>query len=129
MNSKEAEVFAPLADLFRGLYSKDEALMRSVLIPEGSATIYRDGQFLKMSLAQLVDRLMTVVQGPSRFEEVMDAPVIHIDDNVAVIWGAYTVSKDGVPQTCGSNVISVIHENGRWQIASVTDTKRPVSLS
>ena len=129
MTPEEAAVFAPVADLFRGLATKDAALMRAAIIPEGSATNYRNGKFLKASLPGLIDRLMAHISQPGRFEEVMEAPVIHIDHNIAVVWGAFTTFKDGVPQTCGTNLISLIHEDGRWRVASITDTSRPYSPS
>jgi len=124
MTPEEAAVFAPVATLFRALATADAALMRDILGGAGSAAICRDGRFLKMSLADLAERLIQVTGGPDRFEERMDDPLIRIDDNIAVVWGAYTAFKNGLPHHRGSNLISLIKEDGRWRIASVTDTSR-----
>ena len=124
MTPEEEDVFAPVAALFRALANKDAALIREVLGVEGSAALYRDGRFLKMSLATLAERLVTVTAGPGRFEERMEEPLIRIDENIAVVWGAYIASQDGIPHHRGSNLISLIKEDGRWRITGVTDTSR-----
>ncbi|HEY1928279.1 MAG TPA: nuclear transport factor 2 family protein [Caulobacteraceae bacterium] len=124
MTPTEAEAFAPVATLLEGLASKDAAKIREVFVPEGAATIFRGGQFLKMSNASLAERLVQIVRSPDRLEEKMDEPLVLIDGNIAVVWGSYTAYRNGVPDHCGSNIISLIHEDGRWLIASVTDTSR-----
>jgi hypothetical protein len=124
LTPEQAEAFAPVATLFRGLSTKDASLIREVLIPEGSATIYRDGKFLRMSLADLADRLVQITAAPGHFEEKMDSSLVRVDHNIAVVWGSYTAFKDGVPHHCGSNLLSLVNENGQWRIASVTDTSR-----
>jgi hypothetical protein len=129
LTPEQAEAFAPVATLFRGLSTKDASLIREVLIPEGSATIYRDGEFLRMSLADLADRLVQITAAPNHFEEKKDHPLVRVDHNIAVVWGAYTASIDGVPHHCGSNLLSLVNEKGQWRIASVTDTSRACAPS
>ncbi|HEY2048141.1 MAG TPA: hypothetical protein VGH03_02285 [Caulobacteraceae bacterium] len=54
----------------------------------------------------------------------MSEPLVRIDGNIAVVWGSYTAYRNGVPDHTGSNLFSLIHEDGRWRIASITDTSR-----
>ena len=124
MTPTERAVFAPVAILFEGIAAKDAALIREPLIPEGSATLFREGRFIRMTLAELGDRLISITSSEDRFEERMHDPLIRIDNNIAVVWGFYTAYKNGKPDHCGSNLISLINEDGRWRIASITDTSR-----
>jgi hypothetical protein len=59
----------------------------------------------------------------------MDQPLVRVDHNIAMVWGSYTALIDGVPHHCGSNLLSLVNENGQWRIASVTDTSRACAPS
>jgi hypothetical protein len=71
-----------------------------------------------------VDRLVQIVGSRDQLEEKMSEPLVRIDGNIAVVWGSYTAYRNGVPDHTGSNLFSLIHEDGRWRIASITDTSR-----
>jgi hypothetical protein len=124
LTPEEAAAFAPVAALFEGIATKNEALIRQSMIVDGSATIFREGQFHTMTLAKLADRLVGIVRGTDAIEEVMTQPLVRVDHNVAVVWGAYTAFRNGKADHCGSNIVSLIQQNGRWIISGITDTSR-----
>jgi hypothetical protein len=122
---EEQAVLEPIQRLFDGLAKPDEGAIRAQLIPEGSATLYRNGQFLQMSLSALADRLGKIINsGPDRFEERIHDPLIRIDDNIAVVWAPYEALKNGKLDHCGTNLFNLVHRDGRWLIASFTDNSR-----
>lgn len=124
LTPEERAVLQPIQNLFEGLAKPDPELIRGQLVPEGSATLYRNGQFLQMSLSGLADRLAKVISDPDKFEERIHDPLIRIDDNIAVVWAPYEALKNGKLDHCGTNLFSLIYRDGRWLIASVTDNSR-----
>ena len=120
----EQAVLQPIQNLFEGLAKKDADEIRAQLVPEGSATLYRNGEFLQMSLSGLADRLAKVISSPDEFEERIHDPLIRIDDNIAVVWAPYEALRNGTLDHCGTNLFSLIRRDRHWLIASVTDNSR-----
>jgi Putative lumazine-binding len=98
--------------------------MRAQILPDGCATLYRNGQFVQMSMSALVDTLGKITNSPDRFEERIRHPLIRIDDNIAVVWTPYEGLKNGTVDHCGTDLFSLVRRDGRWLIASVTDNFR-----
>jgi putative lumazine-binding protein len=122
--SETQAVLEPVQRLFDGIAKPDVGIIRAQLIPEGSATLYRNGEFLQMSLKELADRLEKIIGGPDRFEEHIHDPLVRIDDNIAVVWAAYDATKNGKIDHCGTDLLSLVRRDGHWIIASVTDNSR-----
>ena len=102
----------------------DKALIAAQMMPEGTATLYRNGQFIQMSLSALVNRLGNIIDGPDKFEERIHDPIVRFDDNVAEAWTPYEALKNGQVDHCGTNVFILVRRDGRWLIASVADIFR-----
>jgi hypothetical protein len=122
MTPEEAEVFAPVQTLFDGIAQHDTGLMRSVMLPGGHATIIRGGKILQLTFEQLLERMP---HGAATLEETMDDPLIRIDQDIAMVWGAYDFLKDGELDHHGTNLVHLIRVDGRWLIANVADNSRP----
>jgi Putative lumazine-binding len=122
--AEKQAVLEPINRLFKGMSSGDQGLMMEQMLPDGSATLYRNGQFLQMSLQALADRIGKIVDGPDHFEERIYDPLIRIDDNIAVVWASYNVYKNGKVDYCGTDLLSMVRRDGHWLIASVTDNSR-----
>jgi ketosteroid isomerase-like protein len=119
------QVLAVVQQLLDTISAKDSAGFRALLRPEGVATLYRNGQFLTLSLGGLADRIENLTSGPDRLEESMPDPLVRVDQNIAMVWGAYIVTRNGQPDHCGTNIFTLVKEDGRWRIASITDNSRP----
>jgi hypothetical protein len=55
--SDKQPVLAPIQALFDGIAQRDKSAMLKVLLPDGGATIIRNGQILQFNLRALVERL------------------------------------------------------------------------
>jgi hypothetical protein len=121
---EERAMLKPIHGLFDGMAKHDKSLIAAQMMPGGTATLYRNGQFIQMTLSELVDRLDKIITGPDKFDERIHDPVIRIDDNVAEAWAPYEALKNGKVDHCGTNVFILVHHDGRWLIASLADTFR-----
>jgi hypothetical protein len=124
-SAEEKAVLATVQRVFDSLPNKDIATLRAQMLPNGAATLYRDGRFITMTLSGVGDREEKLMSGPDRLEEHMVHPLVRIDNNIAMVWGAYEALRNGKPDHCGTNIFSLINRDGRWLIASITDTGHP----
>jgi hypothetical protein len=122
---EEKAVLATIQRVFDSLANKDIATMRAQVLPDGAATIYREGRFITMTLSGVSDREERLTSGPDHLEERMLHPMVRIDNNIAMVWGAYEAMRNGKPDHCGTNIFSLVNRDGHWLIASITDTSRP----
>jgi hypothetical protein len=120
--AEERAVLAPLQALLDGVAQRNHALVRDQLFPGGMATLIRDGQPLQLHFDAFIERLPTT--GTAKMEEPIHDPIIHIDDNIAVIWAPYTFTVDGKIDHCGTNIITLIRRNDRWLISGIADNSR-----
>ena len=122
---EEKAVLATVQRVFDSLPNKDIATLRAQMLPDGAATLYREGRFITMSLSGVGDRMEKLTSGPDHFEERMIHPTVRIDNNIAMVWGGYEALRNGKPDHCGTNIFSLVNRDGRWLIASITDTSHP----
>jgi hypothetical protein len=119
---EEQAVLAPFQALLDGVAQRDHELVRKQLFPGGMATLIRNGQPLQLHFDAFLERLPTT--GTVKLEEVLHDPVVHIDDDIAVIWAPYTFTFDGKVDHCGTNIITLIRRDGRWLISGIADNSR-----
>ena len=62
--SDKQPVLAPIQALFDGIAQRDKSAMLKVLLPDGGATIIRNGQILQFNLRALVERLAARTERP-----------------------------------------------------------------
>jgi hypothetical protein len=122
LTPEQQAVFAPFQALLDSVAQHDHELGRKQLLPGGTATLIRDGKPLQLHFDAFIDRLPTT--GTVKLEEVIHDPIVHIDDDIAVIWAPYTFTFDGKTHHCGTNIVSMIRRDGRWLISGVADNSR-----
>ena len=120
---EETAVMAPVRRLFDGMAKADPALMRSALTPSGSMTSFRHGALRQVPLRDLSDNAPAGWK-PGVFEEKIRNPIIHIDDNIAVVWAPYGFYIDKHPRHCGTDIFTLVKVDGKWLIASAEDNSR-----
>jgi hypothetical protein len=49
---------------------------------------------------------------------------VHVDHDIAVIWCGYDVYFDGQPSHWGTNIVSLMKEDGHWRVCGITDNGR-----
>jgi hypothetical protein len=117
---EEAAVMAPVHRLFDGMAKADPGLMRSALTPGGSLTSFRHGALRQAPLRDMSDNAPAGWK-PGVFEEKIRTPIIHIDDNVAVVWAPYGFYIDKKPHHCGTDIFNLVKVDGKWLIAGAED--------
>lgn len=122
-SAEEQAVFAPLQAVLDGLAARDHEAVRRQLLPGGMATLIRDGKVLQMDFDAFVARLPST--GTTVLEEAVHDAVIHIDDNIAVIWAPYRFFFDAQLHHSGTNIVSLLLHEGRWLISGIADNSRP----
>jgi hypothetical protein len=120
---QEAAVMAPVHRLFDGMAKADPGLMRSALTPGGSLTSFRHGTLRQAPLRDMADNAPAGWK-PGVFEEKIRNPIIHIDDNVAVVWASYAFYIDKHPRHCGTDIFNLVKVDGKWLIAGSEDNSR-----
>ena len=113
----EQAVVAPLQKLFDGMAKHDKEAVREQLLPGGMITLKRNQQILQLHFDAFVDHL----GGTDRIEERIHDPLVHIDDDIAVVWVPYEFLVDGKVHHCGTDVANLVHRDGRWLIAGLAD--------
>jgi len=118
----EKTVIAPLQGVLDGLAARDRSMIAAQLLPGGSATLMRNGKPVQMAFETFADRLST--PGTDMREERIYDPVVHVDNNIAYIWTRYDFLLNGKLDHCGTDSASLVKVDGRWLIASLSDTSR-----
>jgi hypothetical protein len=123
-SAEEKAALTTIQRLFDSLASKDIATLRAQMLPDGAATLYRQGRFITITLSGVGDREEKLTSGPDHLEERIVHPMVRIDDNIAMVWGAYEATRNGKPDHCGTDIFTLVNRDSRWLIASITDTSR-----
>ncbi|MEK6370897.1 MAG: hypothetical protein V4803_33445 [Burkholderia gladioli] len=118
---QQQAVLAPLLALLDGLRRRDREAMLAQVMPDGGATIIRDGRVLHYSLRTLFEREFP----PGEVDEQIYDPEVRIDDDIAMIWAPYKLFIDGRLHHRGTNIMSLVRQSdGRWLIAGHLDNSR-----
>jgi hypothetical protein len=117
----EGAVMAPILAAFAGITARDSAAIRAQLRPSGNATVIMekpDGTrtVKNVELAAYAE----ASPGPERYEERMIDPAIEIDGAMAMVWGPYSFSIDGVVRHCGFQHFDLVRDGEAWKIQNVT---------
>jgi hypothetical protein len=115
-------VLAPFQAVLDGVAQRNHEMVRKQLLTGGTAALIRDGKILQLHFDAFVERLPTT--GTEKLEEVMHNPIVHVDDDIAVVWAPYTFTIDGRLDHCGTDIVTMARRDGRWLISSVEGNSR-----
>jgi hypothetical protein len=119
--AQEKAVLAPIQALFDAFARHDKAAASQQLLPDGGASIIRDGKILQFRLGTLVDR---IPPDTIKVEERIRHPLIRIDHEIAMVWAPYETLVNDKVDHCGTDLFNLIQVEGRWMIAGVADNSR-----
>lgn len=121
-DGEEQAVLATLSALLDAISGRDSGVIREILMPEGISAHVRDGRVHHVRFEDLPDRWTA---GTAHAEERIREPLVHVDENIAVVWVAYDVYVDSQPHNWGTNIITFCKLDGRWRISGIADNGRP----
>ena len=119
-DEKEA-VLATVQRLLDTVAKRDKEGMSRILLPEGSAIQSRDHQ---VSYTQLRDFPEKMPGGTARLKERFHNPLVRIDDDIAMVWAQYDFLVDGEVHHWGTNILTLLKQDGQWRVSGVADNGR-----
>ncbi len=113
-------VLAPIDAMFQGMANRDAAAIKAVAIPGATMVLMRDGKPERMTIEAFADRVGKPSQ--TKIEERIHAPLVRVDDDLAMVWAPFEFRVDGKLNHCGTDLFNLVRTNGKWRIAAVADT-------
>ena len=120
--AQEAQVMEPIHRFFDALGRQDKSGMLAVVAPNIEITSVHQGALRRRSIDSLAD-VIAAHRGGAIAERIHD-PVVHIDNDLAVVWAPYRFTVDGHADHCGTDVFTLGKIDGRWTIIGVSDNVR-----
>lgn len=123
--SREAEVLKPVNDFLSAITRRDKAGMLAETVPHMEIMSARgdsNGGLRRLTVEDIADRIVAYPGG--KMAETLHDPIVHIDDDLAVVWSAYTWTVDGRFHHCASETFNLLKLKGKWTIVGVADTAR-----
>jgi hypothetical protein len=120
--TEEQAVMAPITAMFDAMSKRDAAAMKKPLLPGGGMVLMRDGKPTQMTFDAFAD--LVGKPGKAQIEERIHDPLVRIDNDLAVVWAPFEFLVDGKVDHCGTDLFNLVRADGKWLIASVTDTGR-----
>jgi hypothetical protein len=114
-------VLAPFQAFLDGMAKYDQAAMRATVQPEGSVALLRKDKIIRNTLAGFIDHIKP---GKDRIEERIYDPLVRVDDNLAIIWARYDFRVNGKVVHCGTDLVHLVKQDGKWVIAGIADNSR-----
>lgn len=116
---EERAVLASVQALFDGMAKRDRTAVREQLLPGGMATLLRNGRPIQLHFDVFVASIPT--SGTQQIEERIHDPIVHIDEDIALVWAPYEFLADGKVEHCGTDVINLLKKDGHWLISGIAD--------
>ena len=120
--SEEQAVLASVQAMFDGMAKRDAQAIKAPLLPGGSMLLMRDGKPAQMTFDAFAERVGQ--PGPVRIQERIHDPLVRIDHDLALVWAPFEFLRDGQVDHCGTDLFTLVRQDGKWLIASVADTGR-----
>ena len=119
-SAEEQAVLAPIQAMFDGMSKRDAVAIKAPTLPGGMMVLMRDGKPVQMTFEAFAERVGK--PGKTRIEERIHAPLVRVDNDLAVVWAPFDFLVDGKVDHCGTDLFNMVRVDGKWMIASVADT-------
>lgn len=107
---------------FDALGRQDKPGMLAVAIANLEITSVQQGQLHRESINNLADAI--AAHHGSVMAEQIHNPIVHADNDLAVVWAPYKFTLDGRVDHCGTDVITLGLVNNQWLIIGLSDNER-----
>jgi len=122
----EEAIMTPINALLDGLSSGDIEAMRPH-IQDGATMTISDTRVSETLRIPFEQWLQQVAGAKDSLEEIMPNPTIKVDGKIAMVWGYYTLKRNGELSHCGINHFSLANDNGKWKIANLAFSVRRIN--
>jgi hypothetical protein len=117
----EHSVFIPINAMFDGMAKRDASAIEAAALPGATLVLMQYGTLEQITFADFAER---VGKGTTHMEERIHDPLVRIDNDLAVVWAPFEFRIDGKLDHCGTDLFSLVHNNGKWLIGSLAATLR-----
>jgi hypothetical protein len=117
----EHAVFAPINLMFDGMAKRDGSEVVAAAIPAAMFVSMQYGTLAQETFVQFGTNLEA---GTTHIDERIHDPLVRIDNDLAVVWAPFEFRIDGKLDHCGTDLFSLVHNNGKWLIGSLSATLR-----
>jgi hypothetical protein len=117
----EHAVFVPINLMFNGMAKRDGSAVVAAAIPGATFVSMQYGTLEQETFEQFGERLGA---GTTHIDERIHDPLVRIDNDLAVVWAPFEFRIDGKLDHCGTDLFSLVHNNGKWLIGSLAATLR-----
>ena len=119
---RESEVMKPIHNFFSAFARRDKDGLLAEVAPNIEVTSLRKGELRRLPIEKLSELIVAYRAGD--ISEPIYHPVIHIDDNLAVVWTSYRFLFNGKVDHCGTDIITLMKLHDRWLIVGLADNGR-----
>lgn len=125
-SAEHQAVLAPVNAVFDALAARNAAGLDAHFDPNARLTVVHEREDGQNHIAHITFQQFAggLEPGPERLEEVMIAPTVAIDGDVAMVWGRYVFRINGRLNHCGIDHFGLARTNGVWKITSLTWNQR-----
>ena len=119
-------MLAPVQAIFDAMSHRDAAAIKASAIAGAPLVFLRDGKPAQMTIEAFAERIGNPAPDAPRpaIRESIHDPVVHIDDDLAVVWAPFAFTIDGKVDHCGTDLFSLMRVDGQWRISSITWNSR-----
>ena len=124
--SQDAEIIKPIRDLFDGMRTGDAELIASSFTEEATLETYTmENGTTKIESSTAANFIKAASQVHDQvWNEVIWSYDVRKDGPLATVWTDYSFYLGNQLLHCGVNAFQMRQENGKWEIARITDTRR-----
>lgn len=124
--SDEESVLKTVKTFLGGIQARSKSDMLNSILPTGSACLLRDNKPITITLPAVIDR--TPFDTTQVLDETMHDPHVLIDQNIAMVWAPYKFFVDGKLDHVGTNIFTMLKQEGKWVISGVADNSSDAGL-
>ena len=119
-------VLAPIQAIFEGMSHRDPAAIKAPAIPGAKLVYFHDGKPAELTIEAFAERIGNPAPNTPRpaIRETIHNPVIHIDNDLAVVWAPFDFTIDGKVDHCGTDLFNLMRIDNQWRVTSITWNSR-----
>ena len=124
-DSEERAVLIPIEAILTAFSNGDAAAMLTHVYPDGrvTATGTRGATSIGLRTESWTQFALRITPA-TKFDERIYHPAIEIDGDVAMVWAAFVVRRDGKISNCGYDHFDLVRENGVWKVMNLSFSSR-----
>lgn len=127
-NDETAKVKAAIDTFFEGFHKGDTTMMKSVMMGKFTTqTAFKNKEGKDILRTDDSSKLIEAIANrpaDQKWDERLKDYIIKIDGNMANAWTPYEFWFNGNFSHCGVNSFQLFHDNGKWKIIYLIDTRQ-----